>query len=120
MPRDLGPEESIAAVAASLGRAGIATQAIGGRVGFRVHGPGGGDWIVDLGQPGGEWSRPLDASGVASCDVTLYAEAEAMSHLVLQPELVDTDLKSGVLQIEGERDRLVRLGRGVAPEGTAA
>jgi hypothetical protein len=107
----LEPDEVIAAIAHVLEKAGIATAAIGSELGFRVHGENGGDWVVDLSSPGGAWKQPSDPEVVERCKTTLYAEREAFSHLITEPERIEDDLKSGILEIDGERQALARLGR---------
>ena len=119
MRRSLTAPECIATIAVSLRRAGAATPTVGGTIGFRVHGLGGGDWIVDLGQSGGAWSQPADSHAIAACTVTVYAEAEALARLVLDPRNVDTDLRSGVLAVDGDTRRLTLLGRLLRSSGSA-
>jgi hypothetical protein len=110
--RELAPDEVIAVIAHVLEKAGLATTAIGKKIGFRVHGERGGDWVVDLSSPGGAWSQPSDPEVVERCvATTLFAESEAFSHLITNPDRLEEDLKSGFLAVEGERACFVRLGR---------
>jgi hypothetical protein len=116
--RQLAPDEVIAVIAHVLEKAGLATTAIGKKIGFRVHGERGGDWVVDLSSPGGAWSEPSDPEIVErQVATTLYAESEAFSHLITDPERLDADLKSGLLEVEGERACFVRLGRMLKTSG---
>jgi hypothetical protein len=48
---------------------------------------------------------------VEGCRTALYAEREAFSHLLTEPDRLEDDLKSGFLAIEGERTPWMRLGR---------
>ena len=113
----LEPDEVIAVIAHVLENAGVGTTAIGTELGFRVHGERGGDWVVDLSSPGGAWSQPSDPEVVERCKTTLYAEREAFSHLITNPDLIEEDLKSGFLAVDGERASLVRLGRLLSSSG---
>src|SRR5262245_8364827 len=114
--RELSPEEGIAVITSVLAGAGPTTRAIGGTIGFRVQGAG--DWVVDLGAAGGRWSKPTDPTVVERCDVALYAYPEALSNLILHPERVELDIKSGTLEVDGDRTKLVRLGRMLKGRGS--
>ncbi len=113
----LEPEQVIRILAHLLDRAGAGTTTIGSQLGFRVHGEGGGDWVVDLRKVGGAWSRPADPTIAERCRTTVYAEREAFSHLITDPDRLDEDLKSGLLAIEGDRTVLTRLGRLLSQRG---
>jgi hypothetical protein len=115
--RALEPDEVISVIAQVLSKSGLATTTVGAEVAFRVHGDRGGDWIVDLRQAGGAWSTPSDPELVERCKTTVYAEREAFSHLITDPDRLDADLKSGFLVIEGDRTVLTRLGRLLAQSG---
>jgi hypothetical protein len=113
----LEPDQVISVIAHVLEKAGLATVAIGSELGFRVHGERGGDWVVDLRSPGGAWSQPTDPMVVERCKATLYAEREAFSHLITDPERLEENLKSGLLAVEGDRTPWTRLGRMLSASG---
>jgi hypothetical protein len=117
--KPLEPVEVLTVIAQVLQRAGGATSAIGGSLGFRVHGIGGGDWIVNLGVAGGEWSQPESPEMLERCDTTLYAEREAFVHLLTAPELIEIDVKSGQLAVEGDRSKWIRVGRVLSAGGNS-
>lgn len=113
----LEPDEVIAVLTHVLEKAGVATATIGSELGFRVHGERGGDWVVDLKAPGGAWRAPEAPEVVERAPASLYAEREAFSHLITDPDRLEEDLKSGFLALEGDRGAWVRLGKLLSSSG---
>lgn len=105
------PAQMMAVIAGALAGIGSATQRIGGTIGFRIQGPHGGDWLVDLSQPGGCWSRPDDPQVIERATTTIYAYAQPFQDLITHPEQLEHWMKSGALEVDGDRTRLSLLGR---------
>jgi hypothetical protein len=115
----LEPADAVAVFARSIERLGAATTVIGGTLGIRVHGERGGDWIVDLRTPGGVVRQPEGPMEVTVCNVVLYAEADAFSDFITQPDMVEQHIKSGSLAVDNDRARLTRIGHLLASSGNA-
>lgn len=79
-----------------------------GPIGIKVHGRGGGEWVLDPSQ-----EEPLafaEGTGVfARCPTRLYAFADVLPALVLAPTQVPHLLETGELVVEGDRTALTRL-----------
>jgi hypothetical protein len=113
----LEPKDVIMVITRLLEDAGAATATVGGTLGFRIHGEGGGDWIVDLATPGGRWQRPADPAAVERCDTTIFAEGQVFGRLLTHPEDLEADVKSGQLEVTGDRALWTRLGRVLSARG---
>jgi hypothetical protein len=112
---ELSAEEAMVALAHVLSRAGARTTAVGGTIGFRIHGDeegqAGGSWIVDLGVSGGAWSQPAEASEVERCNTTVYAFASAFPAIITKPDRVASLLDDGSFAVDGDKSKLILLGR---------
>jgi hypothetical protein len=106
--RHLNPREAISAIARLLGASGGETLRIGGCLGFRVRGGGGGTWVVNLSVPGGDWHYDDDAV-FASAGTRVHVEAREFAPLLTDPELAADAEARGELTIEGQRERWTRF-----------
>ena len=122
----LTPQEVIAGFGELFSKAGAATRTVGGRIGFCIHGAGGGRWIVDLSEPGGVWSEVGQESGqeaenkgaFAACEVRIYAFARIFAALLLDPEAIVGLRETGEVVVEGDRSKLKQMARLIGSGGS--
>lgn len=101
------PREVILVLTNVLSKLGPLTTRVGGCVGFTVTGEGGGRWVVDLDASGGQW-LPTEKAAVALVDVEVHATRESFPAVLVGNARV---LHQPAPVVEGDRDKLVRLGR---------
>ncbi len=103
------PELVVAHLARLCEAAGAATTAVGGTIGFRVHGTGGGTWVVDLRTAGGVWAA--DDANFAQASVRVFAFAHAFHAVAFDADLLPALLSTGEIVVQGDLAKLTRLSR---------
>jgi SCP-2 sterol transfer family protein len=106
--QSLGPEEIIAVLSKLVSAIGALTQTIGGRVGFFVAEAPRRGWILDLDVPGGDW---FEADDDTPSSTRIVATREAFAALLFCPTSIADLIRSGQIEIEGDRTKLAHLGR---------
>jgi hypothetical protein len=114
------PALVIAHLARLCAAAGGATTAVGGTIGFRVHGALGGTWVLDLSVAGGAWS--MDEAAFAQASVRVFAFARTFAAVAFDADALGALLSTGELVVQGDARKLARLssilGGGSSPLST--
>lgn len=105
----LEPRQVLDLLGDVVGKAGAATQFVGGAIGFRVHGSGGGTWVLDLPVTGGRILEDADAFDRAATRIFTFGRDFAA--LLLAPDAIVGLLETGRIVVEGDKSKLGRLAK---------
>ncbi|MCC7383810.1 MAG: hypothetical protein IT384_18355 [Deltaproteobacteria bacterium] len=116
----LDPTDVMSLLADQVRGAGTGTQFVGGTVGFLVRGDPGGCWILDLSKPGGEWTEGASEPAFARCSTRIFSFARELGAILLAPDAITGLLETGFIVVEGDTEKLHRLGKLIEGRGGAS
>lgn len=114
-----GAERVIGVLRHLVDSVGGGVTAIGGEIGFVVHGTSLPPLVLSLDSPGGHWSvvEPGQEERLQECNTRVYAFSDAFGAMLGPPEHLRSAVRRGRILVDGDPTKLTLLGSLIASGG---